>query len=58
MLNIYFKLISISSIELEDALEENERLCKLKETLIQENIHYQKLLQEASSFVEVVKVGI
>ncbi|CAK1588629.1 unnamed protein product [Parnassius mnemosyne] len=42
-------------VELEYALEENERLCKLKEILINENIHYQKLLEEANSFVEVFK---
>ncbi|CAH2034637.1 unnamed protein product, partial [Iphiclides podalirius] len=49
------ELAESKRLELEEALEENERLCKLKETLIKENIHYQKLLEEASSFVEVLK---
>ncbi|CAG5007044.1 unnamed protein product [Parnassius apollo] len=49
------ELAESKRVELEHTLEENERLCKLREKLINENILYQKLLEEVDSFVEVLK---
>ncbi|XP_063373020.1 geminin-like [Cydia amplana] len=42
-------------VALEEALGENERLCKLYESLSIENDQYKTLLEEANSFVEVFK---
>ncbi|XP_050351050.1 geminin-like [Nymphalis io] len=42
-------------VALQDALEENEKLRKIIEDLKQENIQYKQMLDEANSFVEVIK---
>lgn len=43
---------------LQEALEENERLRKVIEDLKKENKQYKQMLDEANSFVEVIKVII
>ncbi|KAG6440648.1 geminin [Manduca sexta] len=42
-------------IALQDALEENEKLRKIIEDLKEENAQYKQMLDEANSFVEVIK---
>ncbi|CAH2096378.1 unnamed protein product [Euphydryas editha] len=42
-------------VALHEALEENEKLRKVIEDLKQENIQYKQMLEEANSFVEVIK---
>ncbi|CAH2048511.1 unnamed protein product, partial [Iphiclides podalirius] len=42
-------------IALQEALEENEKLRKIIEELKQENILFKQMLEEANSFVEVIK---
>lgn len=45
-----------SRVALQDALDENEKLRKIIEDLKEENILYKQMLDEANSFVEVIKV--
>ncbi|CAG9558703.1 unnamed protein product [Danaus chrysippus] len=42
-------------IELEDALQENERLHKIRESLLEKNVHYRQMLEEANTFIDVFK---
>ncbi|CAH0716056.1 unnamed protein product, partial [Brenthis ino] len=52
----YWNLVAEKKrIELQDALDENERLHKLKESLVKQNTHYKQMLEEANSFIDVFK---
>ncbi|CAH2103870.1 unnamed protein product [Euphydryas editha] len=52
----YWNLVAEKKrIELKDALNENERLHKLKESLLEKNLHYKQMLEEANSFIDVFK---
>ncbi|XP_045458681.1 geminin-like [Melitaea cinxia] len=52
----YWNLVAEKKrIELKDALDENERLHKLKESLLEKNLLYKQMLEEANSFVDVFK---
>lgn len=42
-------------VALQEALDENEKLRKVIEDLKQENVQYKQMLDEANSFVEVIK---
>ncbi|XP_045448112.1 geminin-like [Melitaea cinxia] len=42
-------------VALQEALDENEKLRKVIEDLKQENLQYKQMLDEANSFVEVIK---
>ncbi|XP_026734792.1 geminin [Trichoplusia ni] len=42
-------------VALQDALEENEKLRKIIEDLKEENVLFKQMLDEANSFVEVIK---
>lgn len=43
-------------VALQETLEENERLLKIIDDLKTENASYKQMLDEANSFVEVIKV--
>lgn len=52
----YWNLVAEKKrIQLKDALDENKRLHKLKELLLQKNQHYKQMLEEANSFIDVFK---
>ncbi|CAH0402171.1 unnamed protein product [Chilo suppressalis] len=52
----YWKVVAEKRrIALDEALTENEQLWKLHSTLTEENTQNRKLLEEANSFIEVIK---
>ncbi|CAG9562047.1 unnamed protein product [Danaus chrysippus] len=52
----YWEILSEKrQVALQDALEENEKLRKIIEDLKQENMQFKQMLEEANSFVEVIK---
>ncbi|OWR41093.1 geminin [Danaus plexippus plexippus] len=52
----YWQILSEKrQVALQDALEENEKLRKIIEDLKQENMQFKQMLDEANSFVEVIK---
>ena len=48
----------ISRVALQDALDENEKLRKIIEDLKEENALFKQMLDEANSFVEVIKASL
>lgn len=48
----------IFRLALQDALDENEKLRKTIEELKEENASLKQMLEEANSFVEIIKVCI
>lgn len=54
----FIPCISKSRVALQDALEENEKLRKIIEDLKEENVLFKQMLDEANSFVEVIKASI
>ncbi|XP_050361076.1 uncharacterized protein LOC126780536 [Nymphalis io] len=52
----YWNLVAEKKrIDLKDALDENERLHKIKQALLEKNLHYKQMLEEANSFIDVFK---
>ncbi|XP_047543881.1 geminin-like [Vanessa atalanta] len=52
----YWNLVAEKKrIDLKDALDENERLHKIKQSLLEKNLHYKQMLEEANSFIDVFK---
>ncbi|KAL4707811.1 hypothetical protein ACJJTC_001757 [Scirpophaga incertulas] len=52
----YWKILAEKrQIALQEALDENEKLYKIIEDLKKENADYKQMLEEANSFIEVVK---